>query len=164
MFIHNRLKIKVQVHCPFCSNEDSRVIDTRTLDDGKTIRRRRECPSCLKRFTTSESAALMVHKRSGVLEAFSREKIVSGVRKACSGRPIKDDQLALLAQKVEEKLRANGGAQIEAHEIGAALLEPLRELDEVAYLRYASVYSDFNSIEDFENAIASLKTDQKENI
>jgi transcriptional repressor NrdR len=146
------------VHCPFCRHGDSRVVDSRTSDDGSTIRRRRQCPECLRRFTTIETASLSVVKRSGVTEPFSREKIVSGVRKACQGRPVSEDDLALLAQRVEETLRTTGSAELDAHEIGLTILGPLRELDEVAYLRFASVYQAFDSLEDFETAIGSLRT------
>lgn len=148
------------MHCPFCHHSDSRVIDSRTADDGSVIRRRRECPQCHRRFSTTETAALTVKKRSGVVEPFSRAKVVSGVRKACQGRPVSDDELALLAQKVEEKLRLTGVAQLETQEIGQAILEPLRDLDVVAYLRFASVYSSFNSLEDFETAIEALREEQ----
>lgn len=147
------------MHCPFCKHPDTRVIDTRTSDDGVAIRRRRQCPECKRRFSTTESAALTVVKRSGTSELFSREKIISGVGKACQGRPVTDDQLAMLAQQVEESLRQQGSAQIDAHEIGLAILEPLRELDQIAYLRFASVYSNFDSLDDFETAIADLRTD-----
>ncbi|QJC21597.1 transcriptional regulator NrdR [Arcanobacterium buesumense] len=147
------------MHCPFCRHPDSRVIDTRTSDDGMVIRRRRECPKCKRRFSTSESATLMVLKRSGTSEPFSREKIVSGVGKACQGRPVTDDQLAVLAQQVEESIRAQGLAQIDAHDIGLEILEPLRHLDRIAYLRFASVYSNFDSLEDFEEAIAQLRAE-----
>lgn len=145
------------MHCPFCRNADSRVIDSRTADDGSSIRRRRECPACGKRFTTIETASLSVVKRNGVTEPFSRDKIVSGVRKACQGRPVNDDDLALLAQKVEEAIRANGLAEINALDIGLAILPPLRELDEIAYLRFASVYQAFDSLDDFESAIRRLR-------
>jgi transcriptional repressor NrdR len=96
-------------------------------------------------------------KRSGASEPFSREKVAAGVRKACQGRPVDDDDLALLAQRVEEALRATGQAEIETQEVGMAILGPLRELDEVAYLRYASVYRNFNSLDDFEGEIALLR-------
>ncbi len=109
--------------CPFCRHPDSRVIDSRTSDDGLSIRRRRQCPECGGRFTTVETAALMVIKRSGVVEPFSRDKVVAGVRKAAQGRPVTDG-----------------------------------ELDEVAYLRFASVYQAFESLEDFEAAIAGLRS------
>lgn len=102
-------------------------------------------------------AILSVIKRSGATEPFSREKVIAGVRKACQGRPVNDDDLALLAQRVEESLRATGQAEIEAQEVGMAILAPLRELDEVAYLRYASVYRNFNSLDDFEGEIALLR-------
>lgn len=146
------------MHCPFCRHPDSRVIDSRTADDGSSIRRRRQCPECGRRFNTVESASLMVIKRSGVMEAFSRDKVVSGVRKACQGRPVTDSDLALLAQQVEESLRQSGTSQFEANDIGLAVLPHLRTLDEVAYLRFASVYQAFESLKDFETAIADLRT------
>lgn len=145
------------MYCPFCRNDDSRVVDSRTADDGSSIRRRRECPSCGRRFSTVETASLTVIKRSGVSEPFSREKIVTGVKKACQGRPVSEDQLALLAHKVEETIRGGGQAEVNAEEIGLAILPPLRELDEIAYLRFASVYQGFESLEDFERAIALLR-------
>jgi transcriptional repressor NrdR len=148
------------VHCPFCRHSDSRVIDSRTSDDGSSIRRRRQCPECQKRFTTVETASLMVTKRSGASEPFSRDKIVSGVRKACQGRPVTDADLAVLAQTVEETLRATGAASVEAQEIGLAILEPLRALDQVAFLRFASVYQAWESLEDFESAIGDLKSER----
>ncbi|WP_116113742.1 transcriptional regulator NrdR [Austwickia chelonae] len=148
------------MHCPFCRHTDSRVIDSRTSDDGTVIRRRRQCPSCERRFTTIETASLTVLKRSGVGEPFSRAKIVVGLRKACQGRPVNEDDLARLAQRVEETVRAQGHAEIDAHEIGLAILPPLRELDEVAYLRFASVYQAFDSLEDFEGAIALLRAEK----
>lgn len=145
--------------CPFCRHPDSRVIDSRTSDDGLAIRRRRQCPECGRRFSTTETATLNVIKRSGIVEPFSREKIVTGVRKACQGRPVSDADLALLAQRVEESIRSTGVAQIDANDIGLAILPPLRELDEVAYLRFASVYQAFESLEDFESAIGQLRID-----
>ena len=143
--------------CPFCRFEDSRVIDSRPTDEGNQIRRRRECTSCGKRFNTAESSILLIIKRSGATEPFSREKVINNVRKACQGRPVNDDDLALLAQRVEEFLRSDGVAEVEAQEVGMAVLAPLRELDEVAYLRYASVYRSFSSLEDFEGEIALLR-------
>ena len=145
--------------CPFCRHPDSRVIDSRTSDDGLAIRRRRQCPECGRRFSTTETASLSVIKRSGIVEPFSREKIVSGVRKACQGRPVSDADLALLAQRVEESIRATGVAQIDANDIGLSILAPLRELDEVAYLRFASVYQAFDSLDDFESAITLLRVE-----
>lgn len=149
------------MYCPFCRHPDSRVVDSRTSDDGVSIRRRRECPECGRRFSTLETASLSVIKRSGVTEPFSREKIVAGVKKACQGRPVTDQDLAQLAQRVEETIRQTGASQVDANEIGLAILDPLRELDEVAYLRFASVYRGFENLEDFEEAIASLRKEQK---
>lgn len=145
------------MYCPFCRNPDSRVIDSRTADDGAAIRRRRSCPACGRRFTTQESVILMVAKRSGATEPFTREKIVTGVRRACQGRPVSEDQLAILAQQVEETIRGRGCAEVPSHEVGLAILGPLRELDEVAYLRFASVYRGFESLADFEAEIAALR-------
>ncbi len=145
------------MHCPFCRHPDSRVVDSRTADDGTSIRRRRQCPDCSRRFTTVETCSLMVVKRSGVTEPFSRTKVINGVRKACQGRPVTEDALAQLGQRVEEAVRASGSAEVAAHDVGLAILGPLRELDLVAYLRFASVYRAFDSLEDFEAAIAELR-------
>lgn len=145
------------MYCPFCRNPDSRVIDSRATDDGVAIRRRRSCPACGRRFTTQETVLLMVAKRSGVTEPFSREKIIAGVRRACQGRPVNGDDLAMLGQRVEEAVRATGNAEMPSHEIGLAILGPLRDLDEVAYLRFASVYRGFETLDDFAKEIESLR-------
>ncbi|WP_410820850.1 transcriptional regulator NrdR [Micromonospora sp. 050-3] len=145
------------MRCPYCRHADSRVVDSREADDGQLIRRRRSCPECGKRFTTVEEAVLAVVKRSGVTEPFSRTKIIGGVRKACQGRPVDDDSLALLAQRVEETVRAKGAAEIPSHDVGLAILGPLRDLDEIAYLRFASVYRSFDSLADFEREIETLR-------
>lgn len=145
------------MYCPFCRHPDSRVIDSRTSDDGLSIRRRRQCPECGRRFSTLETASLSVIKRSGVTEPFSREKIATGVKKACQGRPVTDQDIAQLAQRVEEIIRQTGASQVEANDVGLATLEPMRELDEVAYLRFASVYQAFDSLDDFEDAIKGLR-------
>jgi transcriptional repressor NrdR len=147
------------VHCPFCRHPDSRVVDSRAADDGTAIRRRRQCPECGRRFTTVETASLTVIKRSGATEPFSRDKVVTGVRKACQGRPVTEDDLAILAQRVEEAIRAGGVAELDAYEVGRAILPPLRELDEVAYLRFASVYRSFDDLAAFEAEIALLRAE-----
>jgi len=152
------------MHCPFCRHVDSRVMDSRTSDDGSSIRRRRQCPECGSRFSTLETSSLLVAKRGGTTEPFSRDKIVNGVRKACQGRPVTESDLAMLAQTVEETIRATGSAQVEAHEVGLAILEPLRKLDEVAFMRFASVYQGWESLEDFEAAIAVLKVERENQI
>ena len=145
------------MHCPFCHNPDSRVVDTRIADDGASIRRRRECTHCKKRFTTLETSSFQVVKRSGVVESFSRNKVVSGVKKACQGRPVSDDQLAILAQQVEEQLRSTGVSNVSTNEVGKAILPFLRDLDVIAYLRFASVYRQFDTLDDFEQAIQVLR-------
>lgn len=145
------------MNCPYCRNSTSKVVDSRTTEDNSAIRRRRRCESCGKRFTTVETTAVSVIKRSGVTEPFNRAKIISGVRKACQGRPVSEDDLAKLAQEVEEAIRAKGIAEIDAHEVGLSILEPLSKLDTVAYLRFASVYQAFESLDDFERAIAALR-------
>jgi transcriptional repressor NrdR len=147
------------MYCPYCRHPDSRVIDSRTADDGAAIRRRRSCPACARRFTTQETVILTVGKRSGVTEPFNRDKIVSGVRRACQGRPVTEHQLAVLAQQVEDVIRSRGSGEIPSHEVGLAILGPLRELDEVAYLRFASVYRGFESLSDFEDEISALRAE-----
>ncbi|MCY9785024.1 transcriptional regulator NrdR [Nocardiopsis sp. EMB25] len=149
------------MYCPFCRHPDTRVIDSRSTDDGAAIRRRRSCPACERRFTTQETVLLMVAKRSGVTEPFSRTKVIAGVRRACQGRPVSEDALAKLGQRVEEEIRSRGLAEVPAHEIGLAILGPMRELDEVAYLHFASVYRGFESLADFEAEIASLRQDHE---
>ncbi|GAA4764865.1 transcriptional regulator NrdR [Citricoccus nitrophenolicus] len=134
------------------------MVDSRSLDDGSAIRRRRQCQSCGKRFTTMETTALTVVKRSGVAEPFDRSKVINGARKACQGRPVTSDDLAMLAQEVEETIRATGNAEVDAHEVGLAILDPLRRLDQVAYLRFASVYQAFDSLDDFAQAVEELRS------
>ncbi|AXH95751.1 transcriptional regulator NrdR [Ornithinimicrobium avium] len=147
------------MHCPFCRHTDSRVVDSRVQEEGTVIRRRRQCPECGRRFGTLETATLSVIKRSGATEPFSRDKVITGARKACQGRPVTEDQLQLLAQQVEETIRGLGQAEVDAHEVGLAILGPLRHLDEVAYLRFASVYQAFDSLADFEQAITLLRSE-----
>ncbi len=147
------------MNCPFCRDADSRVVDSRATEDGASIRRRRQCSSCGRRFTTMESPSLNIVKRSGASEPFSRSKVISGVRKACQGRPVSDDDLAVLAQRVEDTIRQSGSAEVASGEVGLAILGPLRDLDEVAYLRFASVYRDFSSLADFEKEIETLRHD-----
>ncbi|MEP9391437.1 transcriptional regulator NrdR [Gordonia sp. VNQ95] len=145
------------MRCPFCRNDDTKVIDSRVADEGQAIRRRRSCSACGRRFSTVETAVLAVVKRNGVTEPFSREKVMRGVRRACQGRHVHEDDLAQLAQQVEETVRASGVAEIPSNEVGLAILKPLRDLDEVAYLRFASVYRSFDSLEDFQREIDDLQ-------
>ena len=145
------------MYCSFCHKDQSKVIDSRTIESGATIRRRRECTSCGGRFTTVEKALLIVVKRNGLTEPFSRDKVIVGVKRACQGRDVSEDALKRLAQTVEESVRSHGGSQVHANDIGLAILDPLRELDEVAYLRFASVYKSFESAEDFESEIRMMR-------
>jgi transcriptional repressor NrdR len=150
------------MQCPFCRHHETRVLDSRATDDATAIRRRRQCQQCERRFTTVEQITLAVVKSSGTTEPFSREKVILGVRKACQGRPVSEADLARLGQQVEEIIRSSGAAEVPSHEVGMAILAPLRRLDEVAYLRFASVYRSFESLEDFETEIALLRVEQGE--
>ena len=145
------------MRCPYCRHADSREVE-----DRQAIRRRRSCLECGRRFTTVEEPVLAVVKRSGVTEPFSRDKVVRGVRRACQGRPVNEDALAQLAHRVEEVIRSLGSAEVLSQEVGLAILGPLRDLDEVAYLRFASVYRAFTSIEDFEAEIRALRRPEQE--
>ena len=152
------------MHCPYCRETDTRVIDSRVADDGTSIRRRRSCSACQKRFTTVEMAQLTVVKRSGATEPFLRSKAIAGVRKACNGRPVTEDDLDCLGQQVEDSLRSEGAAEVQSHEIGLAILGPLRTLDDVAFLRFASVYKQFDSADDFEAEILDLRRRRAEQL
>lgn len=145
------------MHCPHCQHPDSRVLDSRTTEDGASVRRRRQCPQCEQRFSTVEQIQLGVRKRADVVEPFNRDKVINGVRKACKGRPVEEEDLARLGAHVEQTLRSSGQPEIPADEVGVAILGPLRELDAVAYLRFASVYRQFDSIEDFTAEIEALR-------
>ena len=144
------------MRCPYCRFADTRVVDSRDANEGDSIRRRRSCNECGKRFTTVEETSLSVVKRCGVTEPFSRAKVISGVRKACQGRPVTEDDLLLLAQKVEETIREGGAAEVPSEEVGLAILAPLKDLDPVAYLRFAAVYRNFE-LADFEAEITALR-------
>jgi transcriptional repressor NrdR len=146
------------VKCPACGSVDDKVVDSRQSDDGGSIRRRRQCLGCARRFTTFErleELPLLVVKRSGDREPFDLENVVSGVRAAAKYRPISDEQMAQLACGVEDAMRLSG-PEVTTEAIGLAVLESLRELDSVAYLRFASVYKGFDDPADFEREVAVL--------
>ncbi|HEX2039477.1 MAG TPA: transcriptional regulator NrdR [Acidimicrobiales bacterium] len=146
------------MRCPSCSSLDDKVVDSRLADDGAAIRRRRECLECGRRYTTFERVEelpLVVVKRSGHRTPFERPKIVAGLRAATKNRPVTADQLEALAAEVEEALRLEG-PEITSQQIGVAVLERLRSLDEVAYLRFASVYKGFEDAGDFEREVGLL--------
>jgi transcriptional repressor NrdR len=147
------------VRCPACSSDDDRVIDSRTSDDGATIRRRRECLECRRRFTTYErieEVPLTVAKRSGEREPFDRVKIVVGLRAAAKSRPLSDDQLESIAADVDDQLRLAGETEVPSERVGMLVLDHLRDLDQVAYMRFASVYKGFDDASDFEREITLL--------
>ena len=146
------------VRCPACTEDDDKVVDSRASDDGSAIRRRRECLACGNRFTTferSEEIPLVVVKRSGDRVPFDRFKIVAGVRAAVKGRPVDDEQIADLAREVEDRLRLSGG-EATSEQVGLAVLDQLRDLDQVASLRFASVYKGFEDAADFQREIRLL--------
>ena len=146
------------VRCPSCATLDDKVVDSRTADDGAAIRRRRECLACGRRFTTYErieEAPLVVVKRAGQREPFDRDKVMAGVRAAAKNRPVTDEQIEALAAEVEESLRL-AGPDLSSQEVGLAVLDGLRHLDEVTYLRFASVYKDFADLRDFEREVGLL--------
>lgn len=146
------------MRCPDCSSLDDKVVDSRASDDGSAIRRRRECLGCGHRFTTFErvdEAPLVVVKTTGVREPFDRDKVVAGVVAAAKNRPVTPEQIDALATGVEDSLRRRGG-DVETTRIGVAVLERLRDLDEVAYLRFASVYKDFTGVDDFADELRLL--------
>src|SRR3954452_9367466 len=147
------------VRCPVCSSDDDRVVDSRASDDGNTIRRRRECLECRRRFTTYErieEVPLVVVKRSGDREPFDRVKIVVGLRSAAKSRPLSDDQLEAVAADVDDQLRLEGATEVTTERIGLLVLDHLRDLDHVAYMRFASVYKGFDAAADFEREITLL--------
>lgn len=147
------------VHCVVCPSEDTKVVDSRMADEGSSIRRRRECPECGHRFTTYErveEVPLVVVKTRGGREPFDRTKVVAGVMAAAKGRPITADDASALAESVEEELRLSGGGEVPSTRVGVAVLERLRTLDDVAYLRFASVYKNFDAAEDFRREVALL--------
>jgi transcriptional repressor NrdR len=147
------------LRCPYCSSEEDKVVDSRMAEEGRAIRRRRECLSCGRRFTTFErieEMPLVVAKRDGVEEPFDRHKIAEGIRRACKNRPVSDEQIEALAEEVEETVRGEATREVQSAEIGRLVLDRLRSLDDVAYLRFASVYKGFQELTDFERELLSL--------
>ena len=145
------------VRCPWCSADDDRVVDSRLADEGVAIRRRRECLNCERRFTTFERVEelpLWVVKRSGQREPFDRAKLVAGVRSACKNRPVTDEEMQELAQQVEDALRSI--PEPTSQQVGVAVLEQLKSLDDVAYVRFASVYKGFEELGDFQREVGLL--------
>lgn len=147
------------MRCPQCGNRDSRVVDSRDLDESATIRRRRECPACSARFTTYErveAARLVVVKRDGTRQEFDRDKLASGLRKALTRRPVPDDAAERAADDIEAELRAAGQSEVPSSRVGALAMDRLRALDHIAYIRFASVYQSFEDLEDLKREVDSL--------
>jgi len=145
--------------CPFCQHPDSRVVDSRTSDDNTVVRRRRECPECRRRFTSYERAGevrLFVVKKDGRREPFDRGKVVLGMTKACEKRPVSRELVEQLADEVERRLRDELSEEVPTSEIGAMVMERLREVDEVAYVRFASVYKEFRDADSFLKEIEDM--------
>lgn len=140
------------MRCPNCSHNGTRVLDSRPVDEGRSIRRRRECESCLYRFTTFErveETPLIVVKKEGTREQFSKEKMLRGLIKACEKRPVSLKQLEDVTQHVERELRNIGVSEVESDKVGEMVMESLRDIDEVAYVRFASVYRQFKDLNVF---------------
>lgn len=147
------------MRCPQCGDRDTRVVDSRDLDDSATIRRRRECTACSTRFTTYErieAARLVVVKRDGVRQEFDRDKLVTGLRKALTRRPVPDDAAEVAGDRIEAELRAQGMTEVPSSRVGALAMQALRELDQIAYIRFASVYESFEDLEDLKREVDSL--------
>jgi transcriptional repressor NrdR len=145
--------------CPFCSHKEDKVIDSRSSGDARSIRRRRECLKCRKRFTTYENieeTSLTVIKKDGRRESFDRKKILSGIKKACEKRPIGIQQLEELVDKIEYTLQARFDKEVETTQVGELVMELLYGLDEVAYVRFASVYRQFKDINQFMKELKGL--------
>lgn len=148
------------MRCPYCRSLEDRVIDSRLADDGGAIRRRRECAGCSKRFTTFERAEvlpLVVVKRSGERIPFERARVMAGIAKACVNRPVEDADVTRIAEEIEDAIRSSGQREVSTADIGVAVLDRLGEIDEVAYMRFASVYKEFTELTDFEREVGLLQ-------
>ena len=147
------------MRCPYCQADDDKVVDSRPAEDGGSVRRRRECLACARRFTTHERVVelpLMVVKRSGLKEPFERAKLTAGIERAVSGSATSDAVLEAVAAEVEEEARASG-PEVTSEQLGLAVLERLRVVDPVSYLRFASVYKGFEVVADFEREVVELR-------
>jgi transcriptional repressor NrdR len=146
------------MRCPWCGHEDDKVVDSRPSEQGTAIRRRRQCRSCGRRYTTFErieELGLMVVKRDGTKEPWDRDKMVAGIRKAMVNRPVSAEQVAQVADRIEARLRRKG-PEVASQQVGLEVLQHLQRLDQVAYMRFASVYKDFQELTDFERELGGL--------
>ena len=152
------------MRCPQCGTRDTRVVDSRDLDESTTIRRRRECPACSARFTTYErieAARLVVVKRDGTRQEFDRDKLAAGLAKALTRRPVPDDAAERAADSIETELRGSGQSEIPSSRVGALAMDRLRALDHIAYIRFASVYQSFEDLEDLKREVDQLLAEGK---
>jgi len=150
------------LHCPFCSADDTKVIDSRLVADGDSVRRRRECQTCGERYTTFETAELVmprVVKSNGSREPFNEEKLRSGLQKALEKRPVSIEEIDSALNRITHRLRATGERELPSREVGEAVMVELRTLDGIAYVRFASVYRDFQDISEFQVEIQKLNTE-----
>lgn len=148
------------MRCPQCGHEEDRVVDSRTVRDGRAVRRRRECLACLNRFTTYEALEtrpVLVVKRSGDRMSYHRSKVILGVTKACEKRPVSLEEIEMIVDRVEERLAASGRREVPSETIGRFILDELRKVDEVAYIRFASVYRSFQSMDEFFALVRDLR-------
>jgi len=146
------------MRCPWCGREDDKVVDSRPAEQGAAIRRRRQCRSCGRRYTTFErieEVGLVVLKRDGTKESWDRDKMVAGIRKAIVNRPVSPEQVAQVADRIEGRLRRKGPI-VTSQQVGLEVLQHLQRLDQVAYMRFASVYKDFQELTDFERELGGL--------
>ncbi len=150
--------------CPSCANPDTRVVDSRVAHEGEAIRRRRECEQCGRRFTTFErfeAQPPVVVKNDGRRESFSREKLLAGITIACSKRPISREQIDAIVDRVEREFSERAGGEVASNEIGARVMEELAKLDQVAYVRFASVYRQFRDIDHFLEELQAMRKSEK---
>ncbi len=147
------------MRCPQCAARDTRVVDSRDLDESATVRRRRECPACSARFTTYErveAARLVVAKRDGTRQEFDRDKLAKGLEKALTRRPVPDDAAERAADEIEGELRSSGLSEVPSSRVGTLAMDKLRALDHIAYIRFASVYQSFEDLEDLKREVDQL--------
>jgi transcriptional repressor NrdR len=153
------------VRCPFCGADEDRVVDTRSSQEGRAVRRRRECEACGKRFTTYESVELFprqVVKRDSRREPYDRQKLLIGIVTACTKRPVNIDTIEAIVERIEQRLEESGRVEVESRWLGEQVMEELQEADEVAYVRFASVYRQFKDVTEFMNELRGLRESDEE--
>ena len=153
------------MHCPFCGEVDTKVIDSRLVAEGDQVRRRRECVTCGERFTTFETAELAmprVIKSNGALEPFNEDKLRSGLTRAVQKRPVSTEDLETIIQRIKHDLRATGERDVESRVVGEMVMDALKRLDAVAYVRFASVYRDFQDVAEFQEEVVRLRSEAEE--